>query len=71
MAAFAGFAQGEDGATRHHFAAVLQEDADQVFQVAQLGLAVDQRHHVDAEGVLQLGLLVEVVEHHLWHGATL
>jgi len=41
------------------------------FEVAQLGLAVDQRHHVDAEGVLQLGLLVQVVEHHLRHFAAL
>ena len=71
MAAFAGFTQGEDGAACHHFAAVLQEDADQVFQITQLGLAVDQRHHVDTESVLQLGLFVEVVEHHLRHRATL
>jgi hypothetical protein len=71
VAAFAGLAQREDGAARDHFAAVLQEDLDQVLQVAQLGLAVDQRHHVDAEGVLQLRLLVEVVEHHLGHFAAL
>ena len=71
MSAFAGFAQSEDSAACHHFAAMLQEDADQVFQIAQLGLAVDQRHHVDAEGVLQLGLLIEVVEHDLWHRAAL
>ncbi len=71
MAAFAGLAQREHGAARDHFAAVLQEDLDQVLQVAQLGLAVDQRHHVDAEGVLQLRLLVEVVEHHLGHFAAL
>ncbi len=31
-------------------------------QVQQARLAVDQRHHVHAEGVLQLGLLVQVVE---------
>ena len=37
----------------------------------RLRLAVDQRHHVDAEGVLQLGLLVQVVEHHLGHLAAL
>jgi hypothetical protein len=56
---------------RDHFAAVLQEDLDQLLQVAQLGLAVDQRHHVDAEGVLQLRLLVQVVQHHLGHFAAL
>jgi hypothetical protein len=37
----------------------------------QARLAVDQRHHVHAEGVLQLGLLVQVVEHHLGHFAAL
>jgi len=44
---------------------------NQLAQVAQLGAAVDQRHHVDAEGVLQLRLLVQVVEHHLGHFAAL
>jgi hypothetical protein len=44
---------------------------DQVLQVAQLGLAVDQRHHVDAERVLQLCLLVQVVQHDLGHFAAL
>ena len=71
VAAFARLAQREYRAARHHFPAVLQEDADQVLQVAQLGLAVDQRHHVDAEGVLQLRLLVQVVQHHLGHFAAL
>jgi hypothetical protein len=71
VAALARLAQLEHGAARHHFAAVLQEDADQVLQVAQLGLAVDQRHHVHAEGVLQLRLLVQVVQHHLGHFAAL
>ena len=60
-------AQCEHGAPRDNFPTMRQKDLDQILQVAQLGLAVDQRHHVDAEGVLQLGLLVEVVQHHLWH----
>ena len=34
MATFARLAQVEDCATCHHFTAVLQEDLDQVFQVA-------------------------------------
>ena len=71
VAAFARLAQVEHGAPRDHFAAVVQENLDQVLQVAQLGLAVDQGHHVDAEGVLQLRLLVQVVEHHLGHFAAL
>jgi hypothetical protein len=71
VAALARLAQFEDGAAGHHLAAVLQEDLQQLLQVAQLGLAVDQRHHVHAEGVLQLGLLVQVVQHHLGHFAAL
>lgn len=71
MAAVARLAQLEHGAAGHHFAAVLQEDLDQILQIAELGLAVDQRHHVHAEGVLQLGQLVEVVEDHLGHFAAL
>ena len=71
VAALARLAQLVHGAPRHHLAAVLEEDLEQVLQVAQLGLAVDQRHHVDAEGVLQLRLLVQVVQHHLGHFAAL
>ena len=71
MPAITGFAQLEHRAACHHFAAVLQEDADQVLEVAQAGLAVNQRHHVHAECVLQLRLLVQVVQHHLGHFAAL
>ena len=71
MAAFASLAQREYGAACHHFAAMRQENRDQVFQVAQFGLAINQRHHVDAEGVLQLGLFVQVVQHHFRHFAAL
>ena len=67
VATVAGLAQVEHRAARDDFTAVLQEHLHQVLQVTQLGLAVDQRHHVDAEGVLQLGLFVEVVQHHFGH----
>ena len=71
MAALACLAQIEHGAPCHHFAAVLQEYFQQVFEVAQLGLAVDQRDHVHAKAVLQLRLLVQVVEHHFGHFTAL
>ena len=71
MAPVARLAQRKHGAAGHHFAAVFQKHLNQDFQVAQLGLAVNQGHHVDAKGVLQLRLLVQVVEHHLGHFATL
>ena len=41
MATFAGLAQVEHRAPRHHLAPVLQKDLHQVFQVAQLGLPVN------------------------------
>jgi hypothetical protein len=71
VAALARLAQGVHRAPRDDLAPVLEEDRDQVLEVAELRLAVDQRDHVDAERVLQLGLLVEVVEHDLGHLAAL
>ena len=65
VAAFARLAQFEHRAPRHHLAAVRQEALQRLFQVQQARLAVDQRHHVHAEGVLQLGLLVQVIENDL------
>ena len=71
MPTLAGLAQCEDSAARHDLAAVLQENLNQVFEVAQLGLAIHQRHHVHTKGVLQLSLLVEVVQHDLRNLAAL
>ncbi len=71
MAALARLGALEDRAPGDDLAPVLEEDLDELAQVAQPGLAVDQRDHVDAEAVLQLGLLVQVVEHDLGHLAAL
>ena len=71
MAAVARLAQFKHRAARDDLTSVLQKDADQRFQIAQAGLAVDQRHHVHAKSVLQLRLLVQVVEHHFGHFTTL
>ena len=71
MPALARLTQIEHRAPCHHFTAVVEEYLDQILQIAKLGLAVDQRHHIDTEGVLQLGLLVQVVEHHFRHFAAL
>ena len=70
VAAFARLAQLEHGTARHHFAAVRQEGGQHVLQVHQLWLAVHQGDHIHAEGVLQLGLLVQIVQHHLRHFAA-
>ena len=44
---------------------------DELGQVERARHAVDQRQHVGAEGLLQLGVLVEVVQHDLGHGVAL
>jgi enoyl-CoA hydratase/carnithine racemase len=41
------------------------------FRLSSCGRPVQQRHHVDAEHALHLGLLVEVVEHHIGGFAAL
>ena len=70
MAALARLAQFEHGTARHHLAAVLQKLVEHLPKIEQARLAIDQRHHVHAEGVLQLGLLVQIVEHHFGHFAA-
>ncbi|EXI65090.1 MAG: hypothetical protein AW08_03452 [Candidatus Accumulibacter adjunctus] len=71
MRPLARLAQLEDAAPRQHFAPVPEETLQHLLQVEQARLAIDQRHHVHAEGVLQLRLLVQAVEHHLGHLAAL
>ena len=66
MATLTGLAQLEDRTPGQHFAPMRQRnDSMHLLQIQQPRLAVDQRDHVDAEGVLQLRLLVEVVQDHV------
>ena len=65
VAAHALLAEPEDRAAVHHFPAVAQERLDHLAQVHELGLAVLDHHHVDAEGALHLGELEQIVEDHL------
>jgi hypothetical protein len=58
-------AQLEHRAPGEHFTAMPQKTLEHLLEVQQPRLAIDQRHHVHAEGVLQLRLLVQAVEHHL------
>ena len=53
------------GAAGHHVLLVLDVPVQHLPQAQDLGLAVHQGQHDDAEGVLQLGVLVQEVEHHL------
>ena len=71
MPAIACFAQLEYRAPRHHFAAMQEENADQLFQIAQLGLTINQRDRVHAKRILQLREFVKIIEHHFWHFAAL
>ena len=48
-----------------HLALVADVVLDHLPQVQGAGNVVDERHHVDAEGRLHRGVLVELVEHHL------
>ena len=64
-------AQLEPRAAHDDFAAVLQEVLEELLEVEQPRLAVDQRHHVHAEAVLQLRQLVQVVEDDLGDFAAL
>ena len=65
-----GAAQQKHGAPGHHLAAVQHKLLQHGLEVEHLGLAIHQRHHVDAEHALQLSLGVKVVQHHLAHLAT-
>ena len=65
MRAVSSLAQVEDRAPGNHFAPVQDESIENLLEVEQTRLAVDQRHHVDAEHVLHLGLLVQVVQNHV------
>ena len=70
MRSFTCFTQLKHGTAGHDFTAVQDKGFEHVLEVKDLRLAVDQRHHVDAEHALHLGLRVEVVKHNLGHFAT-
>ncbi len=59
------FAQFIDSPTGHHLTAMTDKGLKHLLEIEQLRLAVDQRHHVDAEHTLHLGLLIEVIKQHL------
>ena len=42
-----------------------QKRFENLLEIEQPGLALDQRHHVDAEDALQSGLRIQVVKHHI------
>ncbi len=71
MGAIARFAQFKNGAARHDFTTMTHEGFQNLLQGHDLRLALMQRHHVDAEGDLQLRQRVEVVQHHFRYRVAL
>src|ERR1700730_1363926 len=66
-----GLAQPVSGAAHDHVELVLDVVADHLVEPEGPRYTVDDREHVGAEAGLQLGVLVEVVQHHLRNGVTL
>ncbi|KFB72081.1 MAG: hypothetical protein AW09_002740 [Candidatus Accumulibacter phosphatis] len=71
MRPLARLAQFENGPPGQHLAPVPEKTLEHLFEVQQAWLPIDQGDHVHAEGILQLRLLVQAVEHHFSHFATL
>ena len=65
VAALTRLLQFEQGAPGDHLATVANEGLEHLLEVHGLRFAVLQRHHIDAEDILQLGLGEQVVHHHL------
>ena len=65
MPSFPRLTQQIDGASRHNLAAMPNEGLNHLLEVQHLGFAIDQSDHIDAHHRLQLGLGVEVVQHHI------
>ena len=66
-----GLAQPVGGAPDDDVELMVDVVPDQLVEPQRAGHAVDDGQHVGAEAGLQLGVLVEVVQHHLGHGVAL
>jgi hypothetical protein len=66
-----GLAQPVRGAPDDHLDLVRHIAAQELGEVERARYPVDQRQHVGAECLLQLGVLVEVVQHDLGDGVPL
>ena len=71
VGAFVGLAQPVGGAPDDDVELVLDVVADHLVEAQRARHPVDDRQHVGAEAGLQLGVLVEVVQHHLGHRVAL
>ena len=71
MSPFLGFGQLVTCAAHNDFGPVLNKILDELLQVQRHRPALDEAHVVDTKRALQLGLFVQVVEHHAGHGVAL
>ena len=71
MGAVARLAEQVLGAPGNHLLAEGDEGGEQVLESHHLRAAALERHHIGAEGRLQRGVSVELVEHHVRHGVAL
>ena len=71
VGAFVGLAQPVGGAPDDDIELVRDVVADHLVEAQRARHPVDDRQHVGAEAGLQLGVLVEVVQHHLGHRVAL
>ena len=69
--AFLGLSLEVCGAAGDHVELVGDPVANECVEAQRARHAVDEREHVRTEGLLELGVLVQVVEHHLRHGVAL
>ena len=70
MTALTRFTQQVNGAAGHHLTAMADKGFEHLFEIENLGLAIDQRHHVDAKYRLHGGLGIKIIEHHVAYFAT-
>src|SRR6476661_11283507 len=68
--AFLGLAEQVSGAPDDDFDLVLDVMRDELVEAQRARHTVDDREHVRAEGRLQLGVLEQVVQHHLRHAVA-
>src|SRR5205823_7029721 len=61
------FTQLVNRAPGHDLAAMADKALEDLLKIQYPRLALYQGHHVDAEDCLQLGVLVDIIEHHLAH----
>ena len=67
MGAVPGFGQVEARPARHDILLVFQEILEDLLQGQDAGLVIHQRQHDDAEGIAQLRVQIQVVQHHVGH----